>query len=120
MKEFDPDLVDTYDYDDFYLEPDEFLESLKHYGDVHYLKTVEPHFTDIYCGWKGCEVRFNDRDYKVDDVLYLQIYDKKTNTIGKDFVIAHVNHILNDSNYCKEGFVIMSITIIDSYMWLPF
>ena len=110
----------NYDYDDFYVEPDEFIESLKRYGDVHYLKTVDPHFSQVFMGLKKFEVRLNDRDFKVKDVLILEQYGPLNKRLTGDYVIVHVTHILDDPDYCKEGYVIMSIEEIDSFVYLPF
>ena len=111
------------DYDneyDWQNEPDEFLEQLKTYGDVHRLKIVEPYFGDVYIGNKTFEVRKNDRDYKVNDILILKDYIPANNSFTGDYIVAHVIYILNDSNYCKDGYVIMGIEIIDSKIELPF
>lgn len=40
----------------------------------HRLKTVQPYFTDVRNGLKTFEVRKNDRDFKVGDVLLLEEY----------------------------------------------
>lgn len=40
----------------------------------HYLKTVEPYYSDVEQGLKDFEVRKNDRPFDIGDVLILQQY----------------------------------------------
>jgi hypothetical protein len=42
---------------------------------IHKLKTLPVYFCDIAIGVKTFEVRRNDRDYAVDDVLLLQEWE---------------------------------------------
>lgn len=39
------------------------------------LKTVQPYFNDIRARNKNFEIRYNDRDYRVGDVLILMEYN---------------------------------------------
>ena len=39
---------------------------------THELKIRDKHFQDILSGVKTCEIRFNDRDYKVGDTCLLR------------------------------------------------
>ena len=39
------------------------------------IKTVNPYFTDTWNGEKLVEVRLNDRDYQVGDILWQREYD---------------------------------------------
>lgn len=43
--------------------------------DVHDLKIHPEHFKPVWCGEKTFEIRFNDRDYKVGDLLDLHEFD---------------------------------------------
>lgn len=74
---------------------------------VHYLKCLTEFFDKIESGEKTFEARFNDRDYRVGDVLYLQDWNGWERT-GRELTKT-VTYILDDSHYCKDGFVIMSI-----------
>lgn len=75
---------------------------------THGLKTIEPYFSDIWLGKKTFDVRFNDRNYKVGDILYLKRY----NTLPKKSITCQVIYILDDPTYIKEGYIIMGIKII--------
>ena len=80
---------------------------------VHQLKTVQPYFDDVVSGNKTFEVRKNDRDFKVNDVLMLLEYDpdKADNPRSKGLtgkcITARITYILDTPEYCKEGYVIL-------------
>ncbi len=74
---------------------------------VHDLKTVPQYYDSVLKGYKKFEVRYNDRDYKADDTLILREYWHGKYT-GRA-LSARVPYILNNSDYCKENFVIMSL-----------
>lgn len=75
---------------------------------THALKTVPPFFKDVVDGKKTFEVRKNDRLFKVGDKLLLQEFhgDKYT---GQEWE-GHITYILDSSDFCKKGFVIMGIS----------
>lgn len=73
----------------------------------HYLKILPKHYRAIEKGDKRFEVRYNDRDYQVHDILHLQEYLNGDYT-GRE-IQATISYILDDENFCKEGFVIMSL-----------
>ena len=76
---------------------------------IHALKQHPKHFADVISGKKLFEVRKNDRDYKVGDLLALNEYDPETKSYTGNSCIVYVDYILNDPEYCKEGYVVMSI-----------
>ena len=73
----------------------------------HNLKILPEYFDAIVSGKKTFEVRFNDRDYQVDDILLLQEWVDGQYT-GRSLEVK-VTYLLDNPNYCKEGYVIMSI-----------
>ena len=73
----------------------------------HYIKILPQHYRAIENGDKRFEVRFNDRNYQIHDILHLQEYLNGEYT-GRE-IYATVSYILDDENFCKEGFVIMSL-----------
>ena len=73
----------------------------------HYLKILPDYYDHVKSGDKTFEVRFNDRDYQVNDVLHLQEFNNGEYT-GRELVKV-VSYILNNSDYCKEGYVILAI-----------
>jgi hypothetical protein len=73
----------------------------------HYLKIKPEYYRAIEKGEKTFEVRFNDRNFQKHDILHLKEFADGEYT-GR-CIDADVTYILDDSNYCKDGFVIMSI-----------
>lgn len=79
----------------------------------HYLKILPEYYRAIERGQKNFEVRFNDRNFKVWDVLHLQECINGEYTGRK--ILADVSYILGDPAYCKEGYVIMALANIKVY-----
>ena len=73
----------------------------------HYIKIMPEYFKAIESGEKTFEVRFNDRNYQVHDILHLQEWNDGEYT-GREMEME-VTWLLDNPDYCKEGFVIMSI-----------
>jgi hypothetical protein len=76
---------------------------------VHELKTLRPYFQDVYSGVKKFEVRFNDRDFQVNDLLGLEEFDDATQTYTGRYIIRRITYILSDPMFVKDGFVIMGL-----------
>ena len=76
----------------------------------HELKILPDYFSAIERGDKTFEVRFNDRDYQVNDILLLKEHDHGRYT-GRE-ITAEVTYILDNPRFCKEGYVIMSIRVL--------
>ena len=62
----------------------------------HYLKTVQPYFSEVEKGTKTFEVRTNDRNFQVGDEVYLREYDLDTNSYSGKQVRATITYVLND------------------------
>ena len=73
----------------------------------HYLKILPDYYDHVKSGDKTFEVRLNDRDYQVNDVLHLQEFTEGEYT-GRELVKV-VSYILNNPDYCKEGYVILAL-----------
>ena len=76
----------------------------------HDLKISPKDYRDIESNGKRFEVRFNDRDFKVGDILNLCEWAGGEYTGRK--IICEVRYILDNPDYCKEGYVIIQIEII--------
>ncbi|MEK3836505.1 DUF3850 domain-containing protein [Paenibacillus sp. FSL R7-0128] len=76
---------------------------------VHGLKLVQPHFEAVWERRKPFEVRKNDRDYNVGDELALNEYDPEAQSYGERTAIRTITYILDDTDYVKEGYVILGI-----------
>ena len=76
----------------------------------HYLKIKPLYYRAIAKGLKNFEVRYNDRNFKVGDMLHLQEYLDGEYT-GRE-ILAEVTYIMDDPTFCKEGYVVMAIKVI--------
>ncbi len=79
----------------------------------HYLKTVEPYFSDVKKGLKLFEVRKNDRDFQVGDIIYLTRYPSELIKFNdENTIIGQITYILDNEDFCKKGFVTFQFKII--------
>lgn len=79
---------------------------------VHTLKLQEPYFTDVAEKKKTFEIRKNDRDYKVGDILLLYLYPQPNkDKLGK--IKAEITYILKDIPQfgLMEGYCILGIKV---------
>ena len=76
----------------------------------HDIKILPEYYRAIERGEKKFEVRKNDRDYHKYDILHLQEWLGGEYT-GRE-IIAEVTYLLDDTTFCKDGYVIMSIDIM--------
>ena len=74
----------------------------------HFLKTWPEYFQAIWDGKKTFEVRKNDRDFKVGDMLVLQEFDPKTKEYSGSALCKRVTYIIGEP-FTKEGSVIMAL-----------
>lgn len=74
---------------------------------THNLKILPEHFANVVSGVKTFEVRFNDRDYKVGDLVLLREFDNGEYT-GRE-IVQEICYILDNPSYCKKDFVILGI-----------
>lgn len=78
---------------------------------IHDLKILPKYFDLVKRGIKNFEVRKNDRDFKVGDMLELLEWDDKKHIYTGRNERRKIIYILNDSDYCKEGYVILGLDI---------
>jgi hypothetical protein len=79
---------------------------------THDLKIERKYFDDVITERKRFEVRKNDRDYQVNDILSLNEYDKDKQIYTGRHILAKVLYILDDNTFLKEGYVVLSISVI--------
>ncbi len=75
---------------------------------IHYLKIKQEYFNAVKYGEKKFEVRKNDRDFKVDDTLVLKEINETGEYTGRRLRVK-ITYILEDNEYTKEGYCILSI-----------
>lgn len=82
---------------------------------IHDIKIRENYACDVIRGKKTFEVRKNDRDYRVGDLLMMRVVSKDGIDAGA-VVMATVSYILSDPEYVKDGYVIMGLSDVKSYI----
>ena len=75
---------------------------------IHQLKQASIYFDDVISGKKPFEVRKNDRNFKVGDYLGLNELNPEGKETGRS-ALFRVTYILDDTEYCKEGYVTLGI-----------
>ena len=81
---------------------------------IHELKILPCFYNEVISGCKKFEIRKNDRSYEINDKLLLQEFDidSKKRT-GRESMFL-VTSILRTFEGLKEGFVIMSIELLNT------
>jgi hypothetical protein len=78
---------------------------------THYLKTWPEPFAAVKDGLKPFEIRRNDRDFQVGDILVLQEWRPATEEYTGDSLSRRVEFILAEPKFgIKDGFVVMAIS----------
>lgn len=81
---------------------------------IHILKTWIEYFDDVANGIKTFEIRKNDRNFQVGDILLLEEYCNKTEHYTGAWVKVLVTYILDKQPFVPEGYVCMAIRLIDA------
>lgn len=82
---------------------------------IHELKCHTDYFEALIAGEKPFEVRKNDRPFEVGDYLALNEVQAEDSCVSENLLytgrccLVSVSYILADSEYCKEGYVILGI-----------
>lgn len=82
---------------------------------THELKIKSKYFMDVVKGIKKAEIRYNDRNYKVGDILKLHEIDEHGNRTGNQCGVI-VSHILDDAEYLRDGYVMLSINVMSIFV----
>jgi len=78
---------------------------------VHNLKTLDPYFGLMQEGVKDFEIRFDDRNFLVDDILNLQEYKYKEPT--GQCVQKRIKYILRRFKGLQTGYVVLGLENIE-------
>ena len=76
---------------------------------IHELKILPQYFADVIKGTKTFEIRKYDRPFHKGDLLALNEFDAERKCYTGNSCLVYIDYILNDKEYCKQGYVIMSI-----------
>ena len=74
---------------------------------THNIKILPQYFDAIENGTKTFEIRYNDRDYKVGDLLCLREYRDGAYT-GRE-TVREICYMIDDPMFCKEGYVVLGL-----------
>ena len=76
---------------------------------VHKIKCLHEYFKKMWTYKKLFEVRKDDREYRVNDIL--EIWETDSRFKVKRVIIATVDYILRDFEGLKKEYVVMGLTI---------
>ncbi|MFX1481128.1 MAG: DUF3850 domain-containing protein [Promethearchaeota archaeon] len=76
---------------------------------IHELKVWPECFDLLLEGKKTFEIRKNDREFALGDLLVLKEYDSPTKSYTGREVRFYIIYMLANSSFMKDGFVIMSL-----------
>jgi Domain of unknown function (DUF3850) len=79
---------------------------------THFLKCIEPYFTDVKNGLKDFEFRIYDRDFAVGDRLVLQEYDPITDTYGAEEIRTTIKYMLPISSLNPIAVTLASYAVL--------
>jgi hypothetical protein len=82
---------------------------------THNLKIKSEYFMDVVKGIKKAEIRYNDRNYQVGDILKLHEINEHGNRTGNQCTVI-VSHILDDTEYLRDGYVMLSINVMSIFV----
>jgi hypothetical protein len=82
---------------------------------THYLKTIQPFYSELESGAKNFELRKNDRDFQLEDEVYLHEYDPKTDTYSGKFIFVIITYVLSDFIGVEPGFCIFGFRRSNAY-----
>lgn len=85
--------------------------------EVHYLKAHREPFQAMWEDLKTAEFRKNDRNFKVDDILFIREINEEYLHFGQDLytgrvITAAVTHVLKESFGVPPGYAMLSLKII--------
>ena len=80
---------------------------------THSLKIKSEHFSAVINKTKTAEIRYNDRNYQVGDILILNEIDENGIFTGNNCSVI-VTHVLDDNQYLQTGFVMLSFRMLNS------
>lgn len=78
----------------------------------HFLKTINPYFTEVWEGRKPFEVRVNDRNFTAGDEVTLKEYSAIGKTYTGRKIHGSITYVLQDEQFCKKGFCIFGVQVL--------
>lgn len=86
---------------------------MKHYyRKVHHLKTHPQHFEQVRSGVKPFELRKDDRDFLVGDLLILEEWEPEDRIYTSGVICAIVTCLLRGDPWLQPGYVALGIKVL--------
>jgi len=85
---------------------------------IHLVKTTEEFFNGVWEYNKTSEIRKNDRNYQVGNILLQQEYNTAERALTGRFVLSHITYVLTAEQYSeglKEGYCMLSLNTFLKY-----
>lgn len=76
---------------------------------IIYLKCSPKYFADLKSGLKQFEVRKDDRNYRVGDLLTIREYCTECEKYSGDETVREVAYVLRDFEGLKEGWCVLGL-----------
>ncbi len=80
---------------------------------THNKKLIQPYFDDVWNGNKTFEIRKNDCDYQVGDILILCEFDEKTSRYTGAWLVVKIVYKIEDFAGIENGYCILGIKLSD-------
>jgi hypothetical protein len=97
---------------DIVIEPKLFKKGEPRESITHYVKCRAMFFEDAAAGIKSFELRINDRDYRVGDILHMTEYKDGHNT--ERFIEEEIVYMLEEFAGLKENYCILGTKLLSS------
>lgn len=92
-----------------------FVKQRELYARTLYLKIKPEYFEAVKSGKKTFEVRFDDRGFKVGDIVVLREIDARDSyQFTGRYIEVEITYIFDDAEYCKPGFVVFGFKVVGS------
>lgn len=80
---------------------------------THYLKTVNPYFGKVWDGVKLFEHRKNDRDFQVNDIVYLQEFYPENQFFSGAEIKVKIKFVLKDFQGLDKDYCVFSFEVLE-------
>jgi len=94
---------------------------------IHELKILDKYFNEIMLGNKTAELRFNDRDYEVGDLIYFnelvidgKLVPNNADKIEGYYMMLYITHIISDTSFLQPGYIMISFKVMHLYPKIGF
>lgn len=86
---------------------------------IHELKCYPEYYEPVVSEKKRFEIRYNDRNYEINDYLLIKEYGLN-DCIGRydytgRYCLCKINYVLDNIKYLQQGYVCLSIVLVDKF-----